>query len=151
MSADFEKGWFLAYKIILYLFGVYEAVYVLLGILALTAATANTGIYLLAVLEPLIVLVLVVFEILAMKNKDAKKAKTALYGFIGYAIVLLFCIFLLLVGDYNPNFSSAMISLFFRNLVLLLVFIVYGAVQVNKVLGGSGSETSNIYQTYNTA
>ncbi len=151
MSADFDKGWFLAYKVILYLFGVYEAVYVILNILALTRAASDLGIYYLFVFEPLIVLVFVIFEILAMKNKDVKKAKIALFGFAGYAALLLLCILIVLVGDYESTWKSSMLVALFTSLILLLVFIVYGAVQVYKALGGSIPATANDYNAVQNA
>ncbi len=146
MSADFDKGWFLAYKVILYLFGIYEGITVILNILALGRAASNPGIYYLFVFEPFIVLVFVVFEILAMKNKDAKRAKTALFGFAGYAALLFFCILIVLFGNYDSNWRSSMLGALFTSLVLLLVFIVYGAVQVYKALGGSVPNVYNAYQ-----
>jgi len=151
MSADFDKGWFFVYKIILYLFAVYEGVYVILNILALTRATSGLGIYLLFILEPFIVLVFVVFEILAMKNKDVKKAKTALYGFAGYALLLVLCIILVLVGNFTAEWKTATSIDLIINLILLLVFIVYGAFQVYKALGGSVPATANVYSAYNNA
>ena len=151
MSADFDKGWYFAYKIILYIYAVYQAITVVQNLIALPNVTSGLGIYLLFIIENALILVFVVFEILAMKNKDVKKAKIALYGFAGYGVLVVLCLILVLVTGLDATTKAALMIGVIIDLVLFFVFIVFGAIQVYKALGGSVPATANVYQAYQNA
>ncbi len=151
-SGDFDKGWFFCYKIILYIYAVLEAILVISNIARLSHLGSGFYVWFVYILEPLVLLIFVVCEILAMKNRDFQKAKIALYGFMGYIAVYIILFIIVLISNIDSQYKSELLIQMIVSLVVFFVFIVYGAVQVYKALGGAvPAATTNVYQAYHNA
>src|SRR5690349_18539428 len=102
-SANFDKGWYVCYKIFLYMLAGFGTLGYLINFSQLLNVNLTLFILLNYILFPLAFLLLVVCEIFAIKKKDLSKAELAFYGFrifFGVQITLL-----ILVGFSNINIS----------------------------------------------
>ncbi len=132
--ADFNKGWFLAYKIILVLYVIALIWYAFKNI----SWNNITSHFFILILDPLLIAAVMALQFIAMHKRDIKKAKISLICFGLYAAYILGSIIYNILGNFTTSSKFSAVSLELISLAIMGA-ITFGSFQVYKALKPSSS------------